>query len=130
MKIIYKIWLESESGRAFGKGPCRLLRGIQETGSLRKAASAMGLTYKKARLVIASCERSLGFALTRRKIGGAKGGGSEVTNDAVELMKKHEAVRAEAENALAEAYTKHFGQPAEAQFYTVLSRRGGGKAME
>ena len=75
MKIIYKIWLESESGRAFGEGPCRLLRGVQETGSLRKAASAMGLTYKKARLVIASCERSLGFALTGPEDRGEPKGG-------------------------------------------------------
>ncbi len=90
----------------------------------------MNLTYKKARLVIASCERSLGFALTRRKTGGVSGGGSEVTIEAIELTKKHEAVRAEVESALAEAYKKYFGQPAEVQFYTALSRRGGGKATE
>ncbi len=130
MKIVYKVWFEGENGRAFGEGPCRLLRGVQKTGSLRKAALAMNLTYKKARLVIASCERSLGFALTRRKTGGVSGGGSEATNDAAELIKKHEAVRAEVESALAEAYEKHFGQAAEVQFYTVLSRRGGGKATE
>jgi molybdate transport system regulatory protein len=130
MKIIYKIWLENERGRAFGEGPYRLLRGIQETGSLRKAAFAMGLAYKKARFLITGCERSLGFALTRRKIGGVTGGGSEVTAEAVELMRKHEKLRAEAERTLVEAYEKHFGQSPEVQFYKVLSRRGGGKAMD
>ncbi len=90
----------------------------------------MSLTCKKARLVIASCERSLGFALTRRKIGGGSGGGSEVTAQAVELMRKHEELRAEPESALTEIYEKHFGQPADVGFYKVLSRRGGGKAME
>lgn len=32
--------------RFFGEGPCRLLHG-EETGSLRAAAQAMGLSYSK-----------------------------------------------------------------------------------
>ena len=73
MRVVYKIWLDN-NGIAFGKGPYRLLLGIKKTGSLRQAALAMEMTYTKALHIIACCERTLGFALARRKIGGLFGG--------------------------------------------------------
>ena len=38
MKVGYKIWLEN-NGKAFGSGPCELLKGVQETSSLNQAAA-------------------------------------------------------------------------------------------
>jgi molybdate transport system regulatory protein len=62
--------------RFFGEGPCRLLHRIEETGSLRAAAQAMGLSYSKALRMVKRAEKELGFALTRKTIGGRGGGGS------------------------------------------------------
>ena len=56
--------------RFFGEGPCRLLHRIEETGSLRAAAQAMGLSYSKALRMVKRAEKELGFALTRKTIGG------------------------------------------------------------
>lgn len=83
----------------------------------------MGMAYSHARGLISGCERSLGFALTNRKVGGASGGGSQVTTEAVELMRKHEALCAEAEEAIGKIYKKHFGQPAQVQVYTAVPRK-------
>ncbi len=130
MKVIYKLWLEKNGGRAFGEGPYLLLKGVETTGSLRQAAAAMGMAYSKAQRVISCCERSLGFALTHRKAGGVSGGGSEVTNDATELMRKHEALRTDIEGAIGEIYRTHFGQSVQVQFYTVVARKRGGKSAE
>jgi len=47
MQVIYKAWLDDD-GMAFGERVHRLLKGIEETGSLRKAALAMNLTYKRS----------------------------------------------------------------------------------
>jgi molybdate transport system regulatory protein len=127
MKVIYKIWLEEGSNRAFGEGPYRLLKGIQMTGSLWRAATILGMAYTRARWLIFTCERTLGFALTRRKAGGVAGGGSQVTAEAVELMKKHEALRADMEEVLGGLYRKHFGKKAEVQFYKVIPRKRTGK---
>jgi molybdate transport system regulatory protein len=127
MKVIYKIWLEEGSDRAFGEGPYRLLKGIQMTGSLWRAATIMGMAYTRARWLIFTCERTLGFALTRRKAGGVAGGGSQVTAEAVELMKKYEALRADMEGVLGGLYRKHFGKKAEVQFYKVIPRKRAGK---
>ncbi len=127
MKVVYKMWVENNGHIAFGEGPYRLLKGIQTTGSLWQAAAAIGMAYSKARRVLGNCERSLGFALTRRKIGGVSGGGSEVTDDAAELMRKHEALRTELEDAIGDTYMKHFGQSAQVQFYTAVPHKRGAK---
>jgi molybdate transport system regulatory protein len=127
MKLIYKIWLEDGDSIAFGEGLYRLLIGIEATGSLLDAAAGMGMAYSKARRIIKSCEFSLGFALTTRKIGGISGGGSEVTADAIKLMRVYETLRAEVEDALGEVYKKHFGQSIKVEFYTMTANKRGKK---
>jgi len=129
MKVIYKMWLDS-GGRAFGEGPYRLLKGVEETGSLWKAAAALEMAYSKARRIISCCERNLGFVLITRKAGGVSGGGSKVTPEAIELMGKYETIRAQIEDALRKTYAKHFGEPAEVQFYETVVRKRGGRRTE
>ena len=79
--------------RFFGEGPCRLLHRIEETGSLRAAAQAMGLSYSKALRMVKRAEKELGFALTRKTIGGRGGGGSTLTDEARNFMERYEAYR-------------------------------------
>jgi molybdate transport system regulatory protein len=129
MRLAYKIWLEGDDGRSFGEGPYRLLRGIEITGSLWEAATALGMSYSKARRVVAGCERRLGFALTDRKKGGLSGGGSTVTGRAIELMRAYESLRAEIEEAIGETYRKHFGQSVQVQFYTMTPYKRGKKKL-
>ena len=43
MKAVTKItFLDENEEKFFGEGPCRLLHGVEETGSLRAAANALG----------------------------------------------------------------------------------------
>ncbi len=116
MKLIYKIWLDNRCGIAFGEGPCQLLREVSKTGSLRKAAAIMGMSYSKARYIIKSCEDNLGFALSYRKRGGISGGKTTVTAKAIELMRLHELLCTEIENTLGEIFGKHFGQSVPVQY--------------
>jgi molybdate transport system regulatory protein len=122
-KLIYRIWLENSGGKAFGEGPYRLLKGIELTGSLWDAAAGMGMAYSKARRVIQGCEQSLGFSLTHRQVGGASGGSSEVTPQAVELMRAYEALRAEVEAAIAEAYARHFGESVQVHVFVTPAQK-------
>ena len=67
MKPVIKITLTDEEGlRFFGEGPCRLLRAVEETGSLRAAAASMGMAYSKATRLLRQAESALGFSLTSR----------------------------------------------------------------
>ncbi len=109
MKICYKIWLDSD-GKAFGEGPRRLLRQIQKTGSLHQAALQLKMSYRKAWLLLQAMEKRLGFPLLTRRIGGVAGGGSELTQEAIDFTNRYEAFRAEADEALQGLYEKYFGQ--------------------
>ncbi len=108
MNIKYKIWLDCD-GKAFGEGPYRLLKLVDETGSLHKAAMEMKMSYRKAWLTLQATEKRLGYTLIRRRVGGVSGGGSDLTEQARELMERYEAFHKEAVAALDRVYHKHFG---------------------
>lgn len=130
MKLVYKIWLENGEGRrVFGEGPYQLLRGIELTGSLWRASAILGMAYSKARRIIGCCERTLGFPLILRKIGGASGGGSEVTAEAAKLMKEYETLRTDTEGTIAKAYRECFGESIQVQFYITTPHKRGRKDL-
>lgn len=107
MRLEYKIWLDYE-GRVFGYGPARLLDGVEEWGSLRKAAQELNMSYNKAWRILHAAEQRLGFALLNRSVGGVSGGGSHLTLEAQDLMRRYRAVTAEAEEALETVFQRHF----------------------
>ena len=107
MRLLYKIWLDYR-GRAFGDGPARLLDGVEEWGSLRKAAQELGMSYNKAWRILHAAEERLGFPLLDRSVGGTLGGGSHLTPEAQDLMRRYRAVAAESAQALEAVFQRHF----------------------
>lgn len=94
MKAMTRITLLDDSGeKFFGEGPCRLLHGVEEHGSLRAAAASMGMAYTKALKLIKNAEAALGFPLTERTVGGKTGGGSRLTPQGKEWLTRYEAYR-------------------------------------
>ena len=61
MRLLYKIWLDHR-GRAFGDGPARLLDGVEEWGSLRKAATVGSSVRSASGSDMAQCPSSSGSA--------------------------------------------------------------------
>ena len=107
MRLRHKVWLDY-GGRAFGDGPARLLDEIQRTGSLRKAAAELGMSYNKAWCIIHAAEQRLNFSLLNRSIGGSQGGGSHLTPRAEDLMERYRALIADSDEALEAVFQKHF----------------------
>ena len=94
MKATTKITFYDDQGRKFfGEGPARLLRGIEEKGSLRAAALSMEMAYTKALSIIKNAEQTLGFPLLIRSTGGKSGGGSKLTNEGKEWLERYETYR-------------------------------------
>lgn len=94
MKPVTRITFTDENGnKFFGEGPLQLLRGVERTGSLRSAAMEMGMAYSKAARLIKQAEASLGFSLTTRSVGGRDGGGSILTPEGKQWLRKYEAYR-------------------------------------
>lgn len=110
MKLRYKIWLETEAGKAFGRGPCELLKRVEKLGSLNRAAGEMNMSYSRAWRLMNNVEKILGRHLLVRQIGGDAGGGSMLTEEGRQLMEEYSAFAEEAEAMLQGLFKKYFGQ--------------------
>ena len=94
MRAVTKVYFLDENGeKFFGEGPCSLLHGVEQTGSLRAAAQNMGMAYTKALKLLRQAEQALGFALTERAAGGRDGGGSRLTPQGNEWLDTYERYR-------------------------------------
>ncbi len=79
-KIKSRIWIESDSNVLLGEGRVKLLKAIDKTGSLSKAAKTLNLSYKKAWHLIDSVNKTAKKPVTINSIGGKGGGGAELTD--------------------------------------------------
>lgn len=123
MEAVTKIvFLDENREKFFGEGPYRLLRGVEQTGSLRSAAAAMGMAYSKALRILKHAEEVLGFPLTSRSVGGVSGGGSRLTDEGKEWIEKYEAYRNACVLANRRLYLEFF--PEQREENTVPHRDG------
>lgn len=108
LKLRYKIWIEKDGEKVFGDGPLDILHQVERTGSLRRAAEEISMSYSQAWNLMKDLEKRLGFDLLKRKVGGESGGGSEITEEAREMMMKFEIFRERADQNLNSLYKKIF----------------------
>lgn len=78
-KIKSKIWLEIDGKILLGEGRMKLLKTIEETGSLSKSAKKLGMSYKKAWNLIDSVNKCAAEPMVVKSIGGVGGGGTRLT---------------------------------------------------
>ena len=77
---------DGENEGMFGDGKWRLLKSIEEEGSIRKAAEKLDRGYRKAWGDIKRTEQSIGRKLVRKTRGGPTGGTTELTDYGRELL--------------------------------------------
>jgi molybdate transport repressor ModE-like protein len=85
-----KLWLEKDSKFILGVGRAEILRNIRDTGSISKAAKAMGMSYSHAWSEIREMSRGLGAPVIETGRGGRAGGSSRLTEAGKEILKKFE----------------------------------------
>ena len=66
-------------GSALGPGKARLLELVDETGSIRKAAGRIKMSYRRAWLLLKALGGTFGGALVITSTGGKAGGGARLT---------------------------------------------------
>ncbi|MEM2882291.1 MAG: TOBE domain-containing protein [Candidatus Bathyarchaeia archaeon] len=86
----FKLWLGRGRSHVLGKGGASLLRAIQECGSITKASKRVGVSYKYAWDRLSEIGRALGQPVLRTKRGGRGGGGAELTEAALRLLRSYE----------------------------------------
>jgi molybdate transport system regulatory protein len=95
LKVKSKVWLERKGRLALGDGRFRILKAIDRTGSINKAARELDMSFRHAWSYIDSSEKYLGFRLIEREKGGKHGGGSRLTPEAKVLIRKLEKLSQE-----------------------------------
>jgi len=93
LRVRSKVWLEVDGAPLLGDGRERLLRLIDELGSINAAAGRMGLSYRRAWSLLQAMEHALDAPLVRRVKGGSGGGNSVLTADAKDLLEKFHQLR-------------------------------------
>ena len=91
-KIKSRIWIETKGNVLLGEGRVRLLKAIDETGSLSKAAKSLHISYKKAWTLIDSVNKSAKKPVTTSSIGGKGGGGATLTPYGKDLISAFEKI--------------------------------------
>ena len=130
MKPVTKIMLADDTGiKFFGEGPCRLLRCVEKTGSLRAAAMEMEMAYSKASKILKHAESALGYPLTMRVAGGKDGGGSILTPEGKRWLQQYEAYRDACVKANQALYRQYFPRIGCVIMASGLGKRFGGNKL-
>jgi molybdate transport system regulatory protein len=91
-KIKSRIWIEADNNVLLGEGRVRLLKAIDQTGSLSKAAKSLKISYKKAWTLVDAVNKSSKKPVTVTSIGGKGGGGAILTDYGKNLIQAFEEI--------------------------------------
>src|SRR3981081_2933113 len=83
-------------GRSIGPGKIRLLEAIDRTGSISQAGRTLGMSYRRAWLLIDDMNQCFRDAVVSTQSGGAQGGGAELTPFGQELIATYRAIESQA----------------------------------
>ena len=81
-----RISIVFESGARIGPGKAKLLESIRDTGSISAAARDMGMSYKRAWLLLDSINQAFTEPVVTAAPGGSGGGGATLTPFGVEVL--------------------------------------------
>jgi molybdate transport system regulatory protein len=83
-----RLRIDLAAGTAIGPGKVELLEAVRDSGSLSGAARRLGMSYRRAWLLLDSLNQSFGGPLTTASVGGKGGGGVQVTALGAELIRR------------------------------------------
>jgi len=116
--------------RAIGPGKIRLLEAIRDTGSITQAGILLGMSYRRAWLLVDDMNNCFREPVISAQTGGTHGGGAALTAFGVRLIDQYRAIEVEAHAATAtrlnelEAACKSAEQlPGERKFNSPPRRR-------
>lgn len=88
-------WLMADDQSLGGHGRVELLERVRDSGSIRQAALAMGMSYRAAWGAVQVMEKRLGQPLVNRATGGKGGGGAALSEQGERLIKTYRALEKE-----------------------------------
>ena len=81
-----------ETKLAIGPGKVALLEAIEQTGSITSSAKKLGMSYRRAWLLVDETNRCLIRPAVQTAAGGQRGGGTSLTPVGAELIRRYRAL--------------------------------------
>lgn len=106
--------LDFANGTKLGPGKVRLLEAIAETGSIAAAGRSMGMSYRRAWLLVDEVNRSFTQPAVSGQTGGSGGGGTALTDWGRELVSLYRQMEAESRSTNGEVLERLEGMLAAA----------------
>src|SRR6516165_9930244 len=93
--------LDFAPGHAIGHGKVRLLEAVRDHGSISAAGRSMGMSYRRAWLLIDELNGLFEEPVVGTKHGGQHGGGAELTLFGHRVVEKYRSIEGKAHAAVA-----------------------------
>ena len=100
-KLIPKIRILVGAVVAMGPGKADLLESIARGGSISAAAREMGMSYRRAWLLVEDMNKAFRQPVVDTLTGGDGGGGARLTELGVQVLRRYRAMEAKAARAVA-----------------------------
>jgi molybdate transport system regulatory protein len=97
-----KLSIVFRSGARMGPGKAALLESIRDSGSISAAARGMGMSYKRAWLLIDSLNQCFTKPVVISATGGRRGGGARLTPFGIDLLNRYRRMEADAASSFEE----------------------------
>ena len=94
--------LDFGPGQAIGHGKIRLLEAVRDEGSISAAGRAMGMSYRRAWLLVDALNRLFAKPVVETKHGGSAGGGAELTPFGHHVVQQYRTIERKAHKAVAD----------------------------
>jgi molybdate transport system regulatory protein len=95
MTPVIRIRIDFAENVNVGPGKIALLEAIKSSGSISDAARSLGMSYRRAWMLINSLKQGFSEAVTVSSTGGAGGGGARVTSFGASLIKQYRMLERE-----------------------------------
>ncbi len=102
MRTHLRVMLDDEI--AMGPGKADLLEAIRDTGSISAAGKKLGMSYRRAWLLVDSMNRCFRAPIVETSAGGAAGGGAVLSSGGEELLRRYRALEAAVEKITEKAF--------------------------
>lgn len=98
-KIRFRLRIALGDDIAIGPGKVDLLAAIGVAGSISAAAKSLGMSYRRAWLLVDTMNRCFETPVVTAEAGGARGGGARLTAVGAEVVRRYRSIESRAAKA-------------------------------
>jgi molybdate transport system regulatory protein len=99
--VQFRLRIRSGDDIAVGPGKIELLEAIASTGSITAAAKSLGMSYRRAWLLVDTMNCCFKSRVVETEAGGTRGGGTQLTVVGARLVRSYRLIEARAAKAAA-----------------------------